>query len=364
MTPPTNFSSSRSGLEAADRSLSRRAFNTAVSSLAAGVLAGHASAASAASSLERVRFGKTDLHVTRYCQGTAFRQLPRDDNTAARNVLYKCLDVGINFFDSAEAYGWGGSETVLGRVIEGRRDEVVICTKATPHYQLIKDPDTNKFSVGEKVHFTPEMLTSKCEGSLSRLGTDYIDLFLLHGDDEHTSPESISDTMERLVKSGKIRYWGVSNFTPENVEKYVQLPSDETSHGIAGTEDYFHIAAGSRMNSDLLQVIERADLGILAFSPQDCGRLSPGRSENARYGFLIGVLDKIAGQLGTTRPRLLIAWSLSHPAVTTVLGGAESPEHVVDNIGGTHLEIPDELLAELNAASQAYTEQELVRARG
>lgn len=363
MTPLKNFSSCQSDSWFADRCVSRRTFNTAVSSLAAGVLTGNVSAASAAPAPERVQFGQTDLHVTRYCQGTAFRQLPRDDNTAARNVLYRCLDVGINFFDSAEAYGWGGSETVLGRVIEGRRDEIVICTKATPNYQPVKDPDSNKFSVGEKASFTRDVLISKCEGSLRRLGTDYIDLFLLHDDDGQTSPESISDTMEGLARSGKIRYWGVSNFAAEKVEQYVQLPSEKTSHGIAGTEDYFHIAAGSRMNTALLQLIERTDLGILAFSPQDCGRLSPGRSENARYGSLIGVLDKIANQLGTTRPRLLIAWGLSHPAVTTVLGGAESPEHVVDNIGGTHLEIPDTLLAELNAASRTHTQQELARAR-
>ena len=79
-----------------------------------------------------VRFGPTDLYVTRYCQGTAFRRVHRTDNPDARRILHKCIDVGINFFDSAEAYGWGGSEEVLGKVIAGQRDKVIICTKAAP----------------------------------------------------------------------------------------------------------------------------------------------------------------------------------------------------------------------------------------
>src|SRR5438309_1926715 len=85
-------------------------------------------AARAGQSADRLRFGHTDLSVSRLCQGTAFRQLPRTDNPEARRVLYRCLDEGINFFDTAEAYGWGGSETLLGRVVAGRRDKVVICT--------------------------------------------------------------------------------------------------------------------------------------------------------------------------------------------------------------------------------------------
>jgi aryl-alcohol dehydrogenase-like predicted oxidoreductase len=361
----TNQSFRPSSLRFAGPVLSRRGFGGTIATLAGGVLAANASAATAAPALERVQFGQTDLKVTRYCQGTAFRskEVPRDDNPASRNILYKCLDVGINFFDSAEAYGWGGSETLLGRVIKGHRDEVVICTKATPSRRPVKDPNINKFKVGENLVFTRNVLTSKCEGSLKRLGTDYIDLFLLHGDDERTPPESIAETMERLVETGKIRYWGVSNFAPANVEQYVQLSPGQRRSVMCGTEDYYHIAAGLRMCTDLLEVIGHSGLGILAFSPQDCGRLSPGRKENARYGSLVGVLDEVAGQLGTTRPRLLIAWSLSHPAVTTVLGGAESPEHVVDNIGGTHLKIPDELLTKLNRASETHTRQEHARAQ-
>ena len=344
--------------------IDRRAFGGRLATLAGAAIAGGNSPAAAAAGrgLERVRFGRTGLLVSRYCQGTAFRKVPRTDNPQARRILHRCLDVGINFFDSAEAYGWGGSETVLGRVIKGRRDQVVVCTKAAPSEAPVKDPDTNKFKLGKRVAFTRRNLTRKCEGSLKRLGTDYIDLFLLHDNDDVTSPEEIAETMDRLVQAGKVRYWGLSNFTAGQVADHVKLPAGDRRSVMCGTEDYFHIAAGLRMNTDLLKVIRKSGLGLLAFSPQDCGRLSVGRKENSAYGPLIGVLDRVAGELNTTRARVLIAWSLANPAVTSVLGGAESREHVDDNIGGTRLEVPAELMATLDRASRAHVLRERARA--
>ena len=343
--------------------LSRRDFNRSLATLAAGAMVG-GTATAAGKPLDRVRFGKTDLLVTRYSQGTAFRQLPRNDNPQTRRVLHRCLDVGINFFDSAEAYSWGESEKLLGRVIRGRRDKVVICTKAAPSRAPVKDPKTNKFKLGQPVSFTRKILAQKCEGSLRRLGTDHLDLFLLHDDDGKTPPDEIAESMDRLVKAGKVRYWGLSNFSAASVRRYASLPRQNSRSRVSGTEDYFHIAAGLRMPTDLLKVVGNAGLGILAFSPQDCGRLSPGRKENAAYGSLVATLDEVAAELDTTRARVLIAWSLANPAVTSVLGGAESVAHVDDNIGGTHLQIPTELMARLSEASRAHTRRRRARAAG
>jgi aryl-alcohol dehydrogenase-like predicted oxidoreductase len=343
--------------------LSRRDFNRSLATLAAGAMAG-GTATAAGKPLGKVRFGKTDLLVTRYSQGTAFREIPRNDNPQTRRVLHRCLDVGINFFDSAEAYSWGESEKLLGRVIKGRRDKVVICTKAAPSLAPAKDPKTNKFKLGQPVAFTRKVLAQKCEGSLRRLGTDHLDLFLLHDDDGKTPPAEIAESMDRLVKAGKVRYWGLSNFSAANVRRFASLPRQNSRSRVSGTEDYFHIAAGLRMPTDLLQVVGNAGLGILAFSPQDCGRLSPGRKENAAYGSLIDTLDEVAAELDTTRARVLIAWSLANPAVTSVLGGAESVAHVDDNIGGTHLQIPTELMARLSEASRAHTRRRRARAAG
>ena len=124
-----------------------------------------------------VRFGDTDLYVSKLCQGTAFRTyLSREGgDKQAHELIRHSIDVSINFFDSAEGYGSGGSEIALGRGVSGRRDQVVIAVKASP-----------ATASGEPITFTKEILMSKAEGSLKRLGTDYIDLYLLHEPDQRT----------------------------------------------------------------------------------------------------------------------------------------------------------------------------------
>lgn len=311
-----------------------------------------------------VRFGSTDLYVTRYCQGTAFRQVPRTDNPQARAILHRCLDVGINFFDSAEAYGWGGSETVLGKVIQGRRDKVVICTKASPSNAPQRDPDTNKFKLGEQTTFTRDRLFGKLEQSLKRLGTDYVDLYLLHDWDRATPPEQLAEWMDALVQSGKTRYWGASNFSAEQYARFCELAQTQGGKTpLVGTEDYFHIAVGERYDPNLFKVIRENGLGLLAFSPQNEGQLSPGREESVGKAKIqvVRALDKVARDLGVTRPQVCIAWVLAHPEVTTTLGGAESPEHVEENFAGTRLELPAESLAILNQASKKYLQHRLLR---
>jgi len=349
----------------ADGIHNRRSFLKRSSAIASGVFVGGlakltvgSESSSQTKKLSRlVRFGNTDLFVTRYCQGTAFREIPRNDNPQARQILHRCLDVGINFFDSAEAYGWGGSETVLGKAIAGRRDQVVICTKAAPSEPPVRDVNTDKFQLGKQVTFTRETLFEKAEGSLKRLGTDYIDLFLLHSPDEAgTPPEEISDTMHALVKAGKIRYWGLSNFEAPDVEEYFELGKTRSDQlPAAGTEDYYNVAARERFEPHMPPVFRRTGLGLMAFSPQDTGRLAPGRPVKSKAMVpLIDALDEVALELDATRPQVCIAWTLAHPEVTTVLGGAESPEHVEDNIGGTTLDLPADVLEKLNAASDTF----------
>ena len=209
-----------------------------------------------------VRFGHTDLWVSRYCQGTAFRQKPRSDNPDGRRILERCIDLGVNFFDTAEAYGWGGSETLLGRVIQGRRDRLVICTKAAPSYPPERDPDKNKFKLGEKLALTREVLAEKCEGSLRRLGTDYLDLYLIHSPDEITPAQEMVDSLDRLVRAGKIRYWGLSNFKPPQVAEFFELTKRGGSSTVAGIQDRFNVVARERLEPDMFEVLS-SSLAIL-----------------------------------------------------------------------------------------------------
>ena len=312
-----------------------------------------------------VRFGQTDLYVSRLCQGTAFRNMPRAaDNLMGLRVLQHCIDVGVNFFDSSNAYGWGGAEETLGKAIKGRRDQVVICTKVAASYV----PETED-SPGESARFTRDFLFQQAEGSLRRLQTDYIDLYLLHQPDKVTSAAEIVDSMDALVRSGKIRYWGVSNHSVAQVSEYVELGKSTGKVPIAGTEDYYNIAGESltdtgdsrvyQLAQEMFPVLRESGLGLLAFSPLDTGHLVPGRNidPNTPLATLIGVLDQVAQDLRVSRATVCVAWVLIHPEVTSVLAGAERPEHVEDNFAGTEEVLSDEAIDTLNAASAAYREQ-------
>ena len=312
-----------------------------------------------------VRFGQTDLYVSRLCQGTAFRNMPREIDTMGLRVLQHCIEVGMNFFDSSNAYGWGGAEENLGKAIAGRRDQVVICTKVAASYA----PETED-SPGSPAYFTRDFLFQQAEGSLKRLQTDYIDLYLLHQPDKVTPAAEIVNSMDALVQSGKIRYWGVSNHSPAQVSEYVELGQSTGKAPIAGTEDYYNIAGESvtdtgdsrvrQMEQEMFPVLRKSGLGLLAFSPLDTGHLAPGRDIdlNTPLVRLIDVLDEVAQDLRVSRGTVCVAWVLTHPEVTSVLAGAESPEHVEDNFAGTAIVLPDEAVKTLNAASAAYRQQQ------
>ena len=314
----------------------------------------------------RVRFGKTDLYVSRLCQGTAFRQLRRaGDDPRNQRVLHRCLELGVNFFDSAAAYGWGGAEEALGQAIAGRREQVILCTKVPPSH-----PPEKETEAGEPACFTRDYLFRQVEGSLRRLGTDYIDLYLLHSPDAGTPAEEILASMEALVQADKIRYWGVSNHSAERVREFVELGNTTGQAPLAGIEDYYNIGGYHRneegqsrtrqLEQEMFPVLRRAELGLLAFSPLDTGLLAPGREADAGTPLipLLQVLDRVAEDLGVSRASVCIAWALTHAEVTSVLAGAESPEHEEENFTGTQLALPAEALETLNAASKTYREQQ------
>jgi len=299
-----------------------------------------------------VRFGHTDLWVSRLCQGTAFRThlSRRGDSKEAHALLRHCIDVGINFFDTAEAYGSGQSEIALGHGIAGRRQEVVISTKVYPRVE------------GERIALTEAILRTRVDASLKRLGTDYIDLYFVHGPDLKTPSlheeapdrdaatrahmEEIAAAMTALVESGKIRYWGVSNHLPRQVEELLESGNQPGTAPLAGLQDYFTVVAGDRrslMVDGLFPLIRR-------------GNLVPGRevAEGSALMDVVTVLDEVAGELGVTRPQVCVAWVAAHSEVSSVLAGAEKPEHVEENLKGTELALPAPAMARLDAAAEAY----------
>ena len=309
-----------------------------------------------------VRFGRTDLYVSRLCQGTAFRHLPRVDyDPGGQAVLQRCLERGVNFFDSSNAYGWGGSEKALGRAIAGHRDEVVLCTKVAASRRPEKEGDEAK-----PARFTRAFLFRQVEGSLRRLKVNYIDLYLLHQPDRVTPAEEIAHTMDALVGAGKIRYWGVSNHSSAQVSEYIELGEKTSEAPISGIEDYYNISGAHlrdggdsrvrQLEREMFPLLRRAGLGLMAFSPLDTGRLAPGRAAHPGNPLaeLLGTLDQVARDLGVGRASVCIAWVWVHPEVTSVLAGAECPEHVEENFSATELTLPSDAMAALNIASDAY----------
>ena len=306
-----------------------------------------------------VRFGRTDLFVTRLCQGTAFRHLPRTEDPRALEVLHRCLDLGINFFDSATAYGWGGAEKARGKATAGRRSDLVICTKIIPSY-----PPEREGEPGQSAHFTRAFLCEQLEASLRRLGTDYVDLYMLHQPDAETPVADIAEAMRSLVEAGKIRYWGVSNHSATHVSAFAELEVEGTA--IAGVEDYYNIA-GTHLDADgrsrvrvfeeeMFPILRREGLGCLAFSPMDTGHLAPENSVEGDEPLadLIETLDQVAGQLGVPRAAVCVAWVLTRPEITSVLAGSESSEQVEANLLGAGLELDGEALSALDAASASF----------
>ncbi len=316
-------------------------------------------------SLPTIQLGNTDLTVTRYCQGTAFRHLPRRSNEpVAERVLRHCLDRGVTFFDSAYAYGWGGAEELLGKVVQGRRDQVVICTKVPP----TRPPETED-APGTPTRYSLPYLTEQLDAALRRLKTDYVDLYLLHQPDGKTPVEEICASMDQLVQSGKTRYWGLSNHDPAAVAECVETAGSAGSAPPSVLEDYYNIAGGYSLTPDgqsrirryerqMFPVVSQYGLGTMFFSPLDVAQLATSHEPEpgSPLATLRAELDAIAEQLGATRAQICVAWVLDHPEASTVLAGPEHPDHVDELLAGINLQLPADVRERLDQASMAYSQ--------
>ena len=333
-----------------------------------------------------VKFGTTDLWVSRICQGTAFRNMPRSpDNEVGLRVLQHCLDVGQNFFDSSNGYGMGGSEELLGKAIAGRRDEAVVCTKLVRHDVPAGATEDDTF---EPVRYTRELVFENTDRALSRLGTDYVDLILLHhrdgvddrlkrlnpmaakrtmglsGDSPPTPPEEIVDMMDALVQSGRARHWGVSGRIGEEVEELLEISERSGKSSVACLQNGYSLIDRAAEAEGLFPLLRRTGLGVQAVGPHSGGILSRPAAEvlvslgvadlGQALSDLTGVADGVAADLGVPRSQVNVAWVLSNPEITTALAAAETPEHVDDNIAGAMLELPAKAIETLNAASDRF----------
>lgn len=320
-----------------------------------------------------VPFGATDLYVSRFCQGTVFRSLP--DLRDKLRAIDHCIYSGVNFFDSSNAYG--DAEITLGKAIAGKRDGLVICTKVHPFY-----PPKNENDIPVNASFTREFLSTQVDTALKRLGTDYIDLYLLHNPDGVTRYDDLVENMDNLVQKGKIRYWGLSNHSGKQINELADIAESKRCSIISGAECYYTIAGVGTLNSKMLSkwnincesligtsrirwleketfpVINSRNIGLLAYSPMDQGYLSPGKETDpdSPLHLLINTIDGIAARIDVTRAQLCYAWVSARPEVTSVLGGPETPLQIDEAISGSNMILPIEILDRLNKASRTYSE--------
>jgi aryl-alcohol dehydrogenase-like predicted oxidoreductase len=294
-------------------------------------------------------------------KGEFFRAWGSLEAAAATTMVDICLDAGLTMFDSADVYSDGGAEEVLGAAIAGRRNRVMISTKAT--FRRGDGPN----DVGSSRHH----LTRAVEGSLKRLGTDYIDLFQLHGFDALTPIEEVLGTLDDLVRAGKIGYIGVSNFSGWHLMKSLAI-SDR--HGLARyvAHQAYYSLIGREYEWELMPLGLDQRVSAVVWSPLGWGRLTgkirrgqplPAESrlhKTADFGppvadehlyRVVDALELVAQQTGKTVPQVALNWLLQRPTVATVIIGARNEEQLRQNLGSIGWNLGAEQIKQLDEAS-------------
>lgn len=276
-------------------------------------------------------------------QGPLFSAWGRSGAEEARRLVDICLEAGVNLFDSADVYSNGASEEILGAAIKGRRDKVLISTK------MSLPMGDGPLDAGSSRH---RLLTS-VESALQRLGTDYIDLLQLHAFDAFTPIEEVLSTLDTLVRAGKLRYVGVSNFAGWQLMKSLAIADRHGWPRYVAHQVYYSLL-GRDYEWELMPLAGDQGVGALIWSPLGWGRLTgkirrdqplpqtsrlhataqfgPPVDEQRLYA-IVDVLDAIAAETGHTVPQVAIAWLLSRPTVSSVIIGARDEAQLRDNLG-------------------------------
>ncbi len=291
-----------------------------------------------------------------------FRAWGSTDAQGATRLIDICLDAGINMFDSADIYSKGLAEEVLGKAIAGRRDKVIISTKATFEF----GPGPN--DVGSSRYH----LLHAVEGSLRRLGTDYIDLFQLHGFDALTPIEETLHALDDLVRAGKIRYIGCSNFSGWHLMKSLAISE---KYGLARhvAHQAYYSLIGREYEWELMPLALDQKIGTVVWSPLGWGRLTgkigrgkllpkesrlhetiadaPPVTDEHLYR-VTDALDDIAHETGKTVPQIALNWLLQRPTVANVIVGARNEEQLKANLGAVGWTLTPAQMTVLDDASK------------
>lgn len=294
-------------------------------------------------------------------KGEFFGAWGNTDVAEAKRLVDICLDAGLTMFDSADIYSNGVAESVLGEAIKGRRDRVLISTKATFRFgDGPNDVGSSRFH-----------LLKACDAALKRLGTDYIDLFQLHGFDAMTPVEETLSTLDDLVRAGKIRYLGVSNFSGWHLMKSLAVADRYGYTRYVANQTYYSLI-GRDYESELMPLGIDQGVGAVVWSPLGWGRLTgkirrgqplPATSRLHKTGDVgpqmgdeylyrvVDALDEVAAETSKSVPQVALNWLLQRPTVSTVVIGARNEEQLTQNLGAIGWNLTKEQVAKLDAAS-------------
>lgn len=298
-------------------------------------------------------------------EGEFFKAWGATDVAEARRLVDVCLEAGANMFDSADIYSKGASESILGEAIKGRpRDQLIISTKAT-----------FRFGEGEnEVGSSRYHLLRSVDASLKRLGTDYIDLFQLHGYDARTPAEEVLSTLDGLVQAGKIRYLGVSNFSGWHLMKGLALSERHGWSRYVAHQAYYSLV-GRDYEWELMPLGLEQGVGAVVWSPLGWGRLTgkvrrgqplpAGSRLNSKVSNdggpqvedeylyrVVDALDAVAAETGKTVPQVALNWVIQRPTVSSVIIGARNEEQLRQNLGAVGWNLSPDQVARLDAASE------------
>jgi aryl-alcohol dehydrogenase-like predicted oxidoreductase len=308
--------------------------------------------------MKTTRLGMTNLEVSRIAFGTW--QLGGEwgsfDERDAIAAIRHARELGINLFDTAQGYGFGASERLLGRALrdelDRRRDDVVLATKGG----LRMTPD------GTVRDSSATWLRSGVEQSLRALGVEHIDLYQVHWPDPDVPFAETAGALQQLVDEGKIRHVGVSNYSVAQMAEFARTRPVET------LQPPYHLFR-REIEADVAPYALEHDLGVLVYGPLAHGLLTGTMDEHTSFAAddwrsrsplfagetfrrnleTVGELARWAGERGYSVSRLAIAWTLAHPAVDVAIVGARRPAHIADSVGAADIELTADDLAEIDA---------------
>jgi len=259
------------------------------------------------------RLGNSNEYIPALGQGTmglgGFLEVDKDDDFDYIKTIKLGIDYGLTFIDTAEAYGDGHAEELVGSAISNQRSRVFIATKVSPE------------------HLSYEDIIRACEGSMKRMATDYIDLYQIHWPNPGIQIKETMEAMKYLREQGKIRFIGASNFSLEQIRESMEIFGQE---GFISVQSEYNLFDRS-IEYDILPFCEENDLLTIAYSPLDQGYIAQGNSR-------IETLENIAQKYGKTRAQIVLNWLVSHPNVIAI-AKAVKPEHIRQNATAADFEI-------------------------